>query len=111
MNEILKLRAKAQLEIYHKDKYSIYSFVPITPYPEELELNQEYLSFSCDGDLSWVTKGKEYELEIEAYKRNNRGVMYRIVSVPSLSLDGIENLSVDESMEIMREITTSSPLS
>ena len=61
LNEILKLKAKAQLEIYHKDRYSIYSFVPITPYPEELELNQEYLSFSCDGDLSWVTKGKEYE--------------------------------------------------
>ena len=100
----ITVKAKAFKSMYHNNGFDIISFSPITPYSEELKLGK-YMTFSCKGDLSWVSIGKEYELELEELETNMYGTSYKIISCPTLSLD-LEKLTLEQSKEILMEFTT-----
>lgn len=101
----IKVKAKATRKVFQNGDFYIYGMSPITPYPTELKLNK-YMSFTIKGDLSYITEGKEYELEIEELSTDSYGTSYKVVSVPSIECENLENLSKEESFEILKEITT-----
>jgi len=101
----LTVKCKATREMYKKDNFRIVAFEPMQVY-KELKLSK-YLSFSCKGDINYITIGKEYTLEIEELETNTYGTSYRIVSVPSMAEQDIENLTTEQAREILLECTTS----
>ena len=92
--------------MFKKDGYYIIAFEPITPYPQELKLSK-YFNFSCCGEYPYITIGREYEMIIEELKTDRYGTSYSILSVPSLDEQDLHNLSREEAMEIMQDITSS----
>ena len=100
----IKVKCRAERELFHRDSFYIISFVPFTPLPDGLELSK-YGTFTCKGDLGFATIGKEYTLVIEPMERNSYGTTYAIKEVPSLQL---EELDDDKELEILKEITTDS---
>jgi len=102
----IKLKCKAVRETFKKENYYIIAFEPITPYPNELKLSK-YFNFSCCGEYPYITIGKTYEMVIEELKVDRYGTSYKILSVPSLDEQDFHNLSRDEAMEIMLDITSS----
>lgn len=102
----MRVKCKAVKEMFKNGEYRIIAFEPITPYPKELSLSK-YFSFTCCGEYPYIIIDKTYELEIEELKRDKYGVSYKILSVPSLDEQDFHNLSRDEAMEIMMDITSS----
>ena len=102
----IKVKCKAVKEMFKNGEYRIIAFEPITPYPKELSLSK-YFSFTCCGEYPYIIIDKTYELEIEELKRDKYGVSYKILSVPSLDEQDLHNLSRDEALEIMMDITSS----
>ena len=102
----IKVKCKAVKEMFKNGEYRIIAFEPITPYPKELSLSK-YFSFTCCGEYPYIIIDKTYELEIEELKRDKYGVSYKILSVPSLDEQDFHNLSRDEALEIMMDITSS----
>lgn len=100
----IKVKAKAFKSLFHTDGFDIIAFSPIFPYPNGLKLTK-YLSFSCKGDLGWVSIGKEYEIEIEEIETNKYGTTYAIMSCPSLMIN-LQDLTPKQSKEILMEFTT-----
>lgn len=100
----IKVKAKAFKSLFHTDGFDIIAFSPVFPYPSGLKLTK-YLSFSCKGDLSWVSIGKEYEIEIEEIETNKYGTTYAIMSCPSLMIN-LQDLTPKQSKEILMEFTT-----
>ena len=100
----IKVKAKAFKSMFHTDGFDIIAFSPIFPYTNALKLSK-YLTFSCKGDLSWVSIGKEYELEIEELETNKYGTTYNIISCPSLTIN-LKDLTRSQSKEILMEFTT-----
>jgi RecD/TraA family predicted helicase len=100
----IKVKAKAFKSMYHNTGFDIIAFSPVYPYPESLKLSK-YLTFSCKGDLSWCSIGKEYELEIEEVETNKYGTTYSVVSVPSLMIN-LKDLTVAQSKELLMDFTT-----
>lgn len=105
----IQLKCKATKLIHQDGDFYIYGMSPIHPYPKELQLS-EYFTFTCKGyGLSWISLNREYEIEIEEFGCDKKGVTnYKIIAVPSIDYHKLENLSYDESMEILSEITTNS---
>jgi len=102
---MMKVKAKAIKKVFQNGDFYIFGMSPITPYPKELKLNK-YFSFTVKGDLSFITEGKEYELEIEELATDNYGTSYKVISCPSLTCENIQNLSRNEAFGILTEITT-----
>ena len=100
----IKVKAKAFKSMYHSTGFDIIAFSPVHPYSESLKLSK-YMTFSCKGDLSWCSVGKEYELEIEEAETNKYGTTYTIVSVPSLMIN-LKDLTVAQSKELLMDFTT-----
>lgn len=100
----IKVKAKAFKSMYHSTGFDIIAFSPVHPYSESLKLSK-YITFSCKGDLSWCSVGKEYELEIEEAETNKYGTTYTIVSVPSLMIN-LKDLTVAQSKELLMDFTT-----
>lgn len=102
----IRLKCRATKELLNKNDYYVIAFEPITPYPSELKLSS-YFNFSCCGNYPYITVGKTYELIIEELKTDRYGTSYKILSVPSLDEQDLSNLTREESMEIMLDITSS----
>ena len=100
----IKVKAKAFKSMYHSTGFDIIAFSPVYPYSESLKLSK-YMTFSCKGDLSWCSIGKEYELEIEEIETNKYGTTYSVVSVPSLMIN-LKDLTVAQSKELLMDFTT-----
>ena len=100
----IKVKCTASRELFHKDSFYIISFVPFTPLPDGLELGK-YGTFTCKGDLGFVTINKEYTLIIEPIEKNQYGTTYSVKEVPSMQL---EELNDDSELDILKEITTDS---
>lgn len=101
----LRVKCKVTKKIFNNGDFYIYGCSPIPPFPNSLKLNN-YFNFSIKGDLSYITEGKEYELDLEEMDTTKFGTSYKVVGVPSVECADLENLSYDESMEILTSFTT-----
>lgn len=100
----ITVKAKAFKSMYHSEGFDIIAFTPVFPYSNSLKLSK-YATFSCKGDLSWITIGKEYEIEIQEIETNRYGTTYSIISCPSLTIN-LKDLNRAQSKEILMEFTT-----
>lgn len=103
--ETISVKAKAEKEIFHNGDFYIIAFSPMQVY-DSLKLSQ-YLTFTCKGSLSFITIGKEYELEIQELSTDKYGTSYKIVSCPTIDKLDFKNLSREESFEILMDCTSS----
>jgi len=101
----IRIHAKCIREIYHNDNFYVLAFVP-TETNREIQLNQ-YNNFTCCGELGYITVGKEYELEVTEGKASKYGTSYNIISVPSMVMENLSELTYDQKYEILMECTSS----
>lgn len=98
---------------YKKDSFVILAWIPIEKVSEdneEISLSQ-YGTFSTKGEHAFIDVGKEYELELVEISKNEKyGSTYDIVSIPSLEKFNFENLSYEDSFEILMDCTSSSTI-
>ena len=91
---------------YSKDSYRIFNCSPIAETPKELTLS-EYFTFSVKGELAYLSENKEYELELEVISESPKfGSTCKVISIPSLSALDLDTLTLEQSEEILSEITT-----
>lgn len=98
---------KITKKVFQNGDFYIFGASPIAPYSEELKLNK-YFSITLKGDLSYLSENKEYELEIEELSTDTYGTSYKVISCPSICCEDLEHLTREESLEILKEITTDS---
>ena len=107
MSETIKAKFKITKKVFQNNDFFIFGASPIPPFPDSLKLNQ-YFCITLKGELSYLSEGKEYELEVEELSTDKYGTSYRVVSAPSINMEEIEHLTKERSQEILEEITTSS---
>ena len=107
MSETIKAKFKITKKVFQNNDFFIFGASPIPPFPDSLKLNQ-YFCITLKGELSYLSEGKEYELEVEELSTDKYGTSYRVVSAPSINMEEIEHLTRERSQEILEEITTSS---
>ena len=107
MSETIKAKFKITKKVFQNNDFFIFGASPIPPFPDSLKLNQ-YFCVTLKGELSYLSEGKEYELEVEELSTDKYGTSYRVVSAPSINMEEIEHLTRERSQEILEEITTSS---
>ena len=107
MSETIKAKFKITKKIFQNNDFFIFGASPVPPFPDSLKLNQ-YFCITLKGELSYLSEGKEYELEVEELSTDKYGTSYRVVSAPSINMEEIEHLTRERSQEILEEITTSS---
>ena len=98
---------KITKKVFQNGDCYIFGASPIQPYSKELKLNK-YFSITLKGDLSYLSEGKEYELEVEELSTDSYGTSYKVVACPSMACEDLEHLTREESLEILKEITTES---
>ena len=99
----LRVKAKVVKEIYHNDNFYILALSPMQE-NKDLAISQ-YGTFTCKGELSMLTVGQDYELVLEEINNDKYGTSYKVIDVPSLNVD---DLTDDDEMQILRQITTDS---
>lgn len=107
MSETIKAKFKITKKVFQNNDFFIFGASPIPPFPDSLKLNQ-YFCITLKGELSYLSEGKEYELEVEELSTDKYGTNYRVVSAPSINMEELEHLTRERSQEILEEITTSS---
>ena len=107
MSETIKAKFKITKKVFQNNDFFIFGASPIPPFPDSLKLNQ-YFCITLKGELSYLSEGKEYELEVEELSTDKYGTSYRVVSAPSINMEELEHLTRERSQEILEEITTSS---
>ena len=107
MSETIKAKFKITKKVFQNNNFFIFGASPVPPFPDSLKLNQ-YFCITLKGELSYLSEGKEYELEVEELSTDKYGTSYRVVSAPSINMEEIEHLTRERSQEILEEITTSS---
>ena len=107
MSETIKAKFKITKKVFQNNDFFIFGASPIPPFPDSLKLNQ-YFCITLKGEISYLSEGKEYELEVEELSTDKYGTSYRVVSAPSINMEEIEHLTRERSQEILEEITTSS---
>ena len=107
MGETIKAKFKITKKVFQNNDFFIFGASPIPPFPDSLKLNQ-YFCITLKGELSYLSEGKEYELEVEELSTDKYGTSYRVVSAPSINMEELEHLTRERSQEILEEITTSS---
>ena len=107
MSETIKAKFKITKKVFQNNDFFIFGASPIPPFPDSLKLNQ-YFCITLKGELSYLSEGKEYELEVEELSTDKYGTSYRVISTPSINMEEIEHLTRERSQEILEEITTSS---
>ena len=95
---------KITKKVFQNGDFYIFGASPIQPYSKELKLNK-YFSITLKGDLSYLSEGKEYELEVEELSTDSYGTSYKVVACPSMACEDLEHLTREESLEILKEIT------
>nr|DAJ50632.1 MAG TPA: ATP dependent DNA helicase [Caudoviricetes sp.] len=99
----LRVKARVVKEIYHNDNFYILALSPMQE-NKDLVISQ-YGTFTCKGELSMLTVGQDYELVLEEMNSDKYGISYKVIDVPSLNVD---DLTDDDEMQILRQITTDS---
>jgi len=99
----LRVKARVVKEIYHNDNFYILALSPMQE-NKDLAISQ-YGTFTCKGELSMLTVGQDYELVLEEINSDKYGISYKVIDVPSLNVD---DLTDDDEMQILRQITTDS---
>lgn len=99
----LRVKARVVKEIYHNDNFYILALSPMQE-NKDLVISQ-YGTFTCKGELSMLTVGQDYELVLEEMNSDKYGISYKVIDVPSLNID---DLTDDDEMQILRQITTDS---
>lgn len=99
----LRVKARVVKEIYHNDNFYILALSPMQE-NKDLVISQ-YGTFTCKGELSMLTVGQDYELVLEEMNNDRYGISYKVIDVPSLNVD---DLTDDDEMQILRQITTDS---
>ena len=99
----LRVKARVVKEIYHNDNFYILALSPMQE-NKDLAISQ-YGTFTCKGELSMLTVGQYYELVLEEINNDKYGTSYKVIDVPSLNVD---DLTDDDEMQILRQITTDS---
>lgn len=99
----LRVKARVVKEIYHNDNFYILALSPMQE-NKDLAISQ-YGTFTCKGELSMLTVGQDYELVLEEINNDKYGISYKVIDVPSLNVD---DLTDDDEMQILRQITTDS---
>lgn len=107
MSDTIKAKFKITKKVFQNNDFFIFGASPIPPFPDSLKLNQ-YFCITLKGELSYLSEGKEYELEVEELSTDKYGTSYRVVSAPSINMEELEHLTRERSQEILEEITTSS---
>lgn len=107
MSNTIKAKFKITKKVFQNNDFFIFGASPIPPFPDSLKLNQ-YFCITLKGELSYLSEGKEYELEVEELSTDKYGTSYRVVSAPSINMEELEHLTRERSQEILEEITTSS---
>jgi len=104
----IKVKARCISEKFGDGDFKIFWWTPLQIY-DELKVNPKGMMFSTKGNDSYITEGKDYELELEEISFHKiYGGTYKIIDVPSIKLENVENLTLEESRVILEEITTSS---
>lgn len=104
-----KIKAKCVKLAFKKGDFTIHNWSPIGDV-SELKLSR-YLTFSTKGENLYITVDKEYELELEEISHDPQyGGTYNIVSCPTVDELDVENLSREESFEILMDCTSSDRL-
>ena len=102
----LKVKCRADREIYKNEDFRIVSFSPLQTY-DELKLSK-YFTFSCKGsNFPYINIGKNYEIEIEELSTDKYGTAYSILSCPSIDSIDLKNLKREEKFEILMDCTSS----
>lgn len=99
----LRVKARVVKEIYHNDNFYILALSPMQE-NKDLVISQ-YGTFTCKGELSMLTVGQDYELVLEEMNNDRYGISYKVIDVPSLNVD---DLTDDDEIQILRQITTDS---
>lgn len=107
MGETIKAKFKITKKVFQNNDFFIFGASPVPPFPDSLKLNQ-YFCITLKGELSYLSEGKEYELEVEELSTDKYGTSYKVVSAPSINMEELEHLTRERSQEILEEITTSS---
>lgn len=102
----MKIKAKITRQVYANGNYRIFGCVPIGE-SRNIKLNQ-YGNFTIKGEYPYLTEGREYELVIEEMATDNYGTSYKVLDVPSLTMESLEDLSRDAKFEILMDCTSSS---
>lgn len=105
MSDIIKVKALCKKLIMNKGDWYCWSMQPITPFDERLRIHPIYHNFSVSGELSFLTEGKEFVLEVEETK-GKYDFSYKVVSCDLGVAYDLDNLTYEASMAIMCEITT-----
>lgn len=91
---------------YANGDYRIFSISPIAETNPQMKLS-EYFTCSIKGELSYLSVDKEYTMELKEISSNEKwGGTYEVISVPSLSALDLDTLTLEQSEEILSEITT-----
>lgn len=104
----ITIKAKIIKEVFKNGDYRIFGASPLKVY-NNLKLNS-YNNFTLQGELPYITEGKEYTLEIEEVQNSKYPATYKVLSIPSLKLESLKDLTREESLEILSDITTSERL-
>lgn len=89
-------------------EYYIFAVVPIDK-NENIKLNK-YKNFTIKGNIGFLSENTEYTFVLEEEETNNYGTSYRVLDVPSIKMNKIEdlkNLSYEESFNILMNCTSS----
>ena len=104
----ITVKAKIIREVFKNGDYRVFGASPLKIY-NDLKLNN-YNNFTLQGELPYITEGKEYTLEIEEVQNSKYPATYKVLSIPSLKLESLKDLTREESLEILSDITTSERL-
>lgn len=101
----IRVKALCKKKIMNKGDWYCWSMQPITPFDENLKIHPIYHNFSVSGELSFLTEGKEFVLEVEEVK-SKYDFSYKVISCDLGVAYDLDNLTYESSMAIMSEITT-----
>lgn len=103
---LIKLKAKCIKCNFKKEAFRIFAWSPIGEY-EGITLSP-YMTFSSKGEDSYLTEGKEYEIEVKEISCDNRyGSCVKIISVLNLGNIDFDKISQEEKFQILMECTSS----
>ena len=78
MSETIKAKFKITKKVFQNNDFFIFGAPPVPPFPDSLKLNR-YFCITLKGALSYLSEGKEYELEVEELSTDKYGTSYRVV--------------------------------
>lgn len=88
-------------EVYHNGDYYVFACVSDST---EVQLNK-YGNFSIAGNLGYLSVGHRYKLELVA-EESKYGITYKVTDCPSLSNLDYNNLTKEQTLELLMSATT-----